>query len=366
MGSTVGSILQTVGQTGNEVGAANEANINQSHQFMMDYLANQARSRGLDIAQTGQQNALSIARGQQSIEQQRLDQSKWQLMPGYDRVPDPDNPTKTLYRHTFVSPITKQKTYFDMDQPPPNSPEYNMNTFKFMRDQAKENNIDLPINTLLSISGMKVDTPSDINNKYQTYWQQLNNEASKDPAAKASLNKNFPGGYIDFFTQMIKGEHVGFSKEEWDNYVMNNHLTQQGNQPTNPYNKMYEDSLVKSQTAYEKMFKDANDSINKLGAIGSFTQPDVYKSAISSRDEALNNLNQTKDALSKFRTSNSTPSTPAAATPPSQTSVTNPPMAQDVALSHGATGRAKAKADGNWYWHDAKGDIIGPAPAGGQ
>lgn len=357
MGSTIGSVLQGVGQTGNEAAAGDIAATRQSHEFMMDYLANQARSRGLDISQSlGQQNI--------DLEKQRLAQSRWQLLPGYSPIPDPDKPGNTLYRHTFVDPITKQQTYFDTDNPPPGSPQYQMNTFKFMRDNAKKEGIDLPINTLLSISGMKTDNQSDINNKYQTYWQQLQTAANADPAAKASLNKEYPGGYVDFFTKMIKGEHIGFSTADWNQYVMNNGLTKAGNQPNQVMDKMYEDTLVKSQQVYQKQLDDANKVIATMGVTGRVFNSEAYANIVSSRDQALNNLNDVKDKLQQFRSRSATPPEPGPSVN-TQPSITNPPMAQDIAIAHGATGRAKA-GDGNWYWHDASGNVIGPAPAGAQ
>lgn len=356
MGSTLGSILQSVGQTGNEAAAGDIAAQRQSHEFTMDYLANQARNRGLDIQENlGQQNI--------DLEKQRLAQSRWQLLPGYNAIPDPNNPGNTLYRHTFVDPITKQQTFFDTQNPPPGSPQYNMNTFKFMRDNAKKEGIDLPINTLLSISGMKVDTPADVNNKYQTYWQQLTNEASKDPVAKAALNKDYPGGYVDFFNQMIKGEHLGFSNEDWIKYVMGNGLTKAGNQPVNQMDLMYERTLTQSQGYYQKAIADNTKVLQAMGISGKFLNPSAYQATLDNITTAQQNLNDVNTQLQQFRSRSATPPEPG----PSvnvHPAATNPPMAQDVAVGLGATHIAKNPADGNWYWTNDDGSkLIGPAPA---
>src|SRR5258708_5844816 len=370
MGSLTGSILQGIGKTGNEVATGDIAATNQSHQFMMDYLANQARSRGLDIESARQQSSATLGQSQLDIEKQRLQQSRWQLMPGYSKIPSPDDPSKTQYRHTFMDPITKQQTFYDSDQPPPGSPEYNMQSFKFMRDNAKkELGVDLPINTLLSISGMKVDTPSDINNKYQTYWGQLQDAAKSDPAAKAAMNKSFPGGYVDFFNQIIKGEHVGFSREEWEQYVMGNHLNQQANQQSNPADIAFEKSLSQAQTTYERMFSNADKQVQAFGLMGKTFNPTAYQAAVDARDTALQNLNDAKTKLTDFRSQRTTPPEPGPpVTPPP---FANPPVGHpgtmDAARATklGSTAVAKG-SDGNWYYHDAKGNIIGPAPPPGQ
>src|ERR1700752_550605 len=140
MGSTLGSALQSIGQTGNEVGSADINNQLIQHQFKMDYLANQARQRGLDISQLGQQQAFQLGQGQQDIERQRLAQSRWQMIPGYTRVPHPDDPTKPQYKYTFIDRITNQTVDHYSDEPPAGSPEYVMNSYNWIDKEAKKAN----------------------------------------------------------------------------------------------------------------------------------------------------------------------------------------------------------------------------------
>src|ERR1700722_15757074 len=180
MGSLTGSILQGIGQTGNEAAAGDIAAQNQSHQFLMDYLARQNQSRGLDISQAAQQSSANLGQQELDLRKQQLAQSRWQIMPGYTKIPSPDDPSKTLFRTTLLDPITKQQTYYDTDQPPVGSPEHIMQGYNAADQFAKKAGITLSPSQKLAFGGMKSDTLEDINQKTANLYDMI----AADPDGK--------------------------------------------------------------------------------------------------------------------------------------------------------------------------------------
>lgn len=291
MGSTLGSILQTAGQTGNEIGAAKEANINQSHQFMMDYLANQARSRGLDIMQSGQEQTGRIAASQQDIDRQRLQQSRWQMTPGYTKIPHPDDPSKSLYRYTFFDPITKQQVHTDLDTPPVDSPEYKLNSFQDLRDKVKSTGLNIPDSTLMNIAFGKADTPNDINTKYTSLYNQM----MSAPDGPAYMRKNYPGGLAEFVMNNVKADQKAssglLSRQEQLDWLSNNPGRTISGQTVIPQadNALLK-SLKASEDNYTKIIKEADDNIAKAGITGSVFNTRAYAEAIKTKVDAAAKL----------------------------------------------------------------------------
>lgn len=357
MGSTLGSILQTVGQTGNEVGAANEANINQSHQFMMDYLANQARSRGLDIAQTGQQNTLNIAQQDVNLRKQQLEQSRWQVMPGYTRIPHPDDPTKTLFRTTLLDPVNNQRRFYDTDQPPVGSPEYIMQGYNYADKISKSAGIPLSPIQKLAFGGMKADTIADKNQQYSSLYDMM----AGDPEGLRYLKANYPGGRGQFIDQHVKAGEAGYAKEDQIAMIrdfVNSGKTTTGNIPVNQGDKALLTSYNQSLTAYTKQLSDAEKVVSGM-SYSRFLNPDTYSAAVQTRDTAKARLDEVKDKITALtatmtagQAAPSTPSTPSTPAPAYQ----NPPVphpeadkAQSKALALGLTHK----------WTDKNGNIIG-------
>lgn len=351
MGSSVMSALQGIGQTGNEIGTGAINAQQQSHQFLMDYLARQAQTRQLNLEQSGQEQAGRIATGQQDIEKQRLQQSRWQLMPGYTKIPHPDNPSQTLYRHTFMDPITKQQTFYDADQPPPGSPEYIMNSFNYLTKQAKDLNLDIPISARLNAAGMKVDTEVDKNLKYRAYWDQMQAAAKDDPAAMAMIKKSYPGGFADYLDKNVKDTEAGFSKQQQIDFMRD--LVASGKTTTGASVIPQADnalikSLTQSQTAYEKQLADSMKDIHDLGMMGEVFNTAPYQAAVKSRDDAITKLSEVKGRLADVNARVSGPQA-TQPLPPPPTHI-NPPVPHpaDGQTATGPNGHKIIVKGGQW------------------
>lgn len=379
MGSTIGSVLQGIGQTGNDVGAADVNNLQLQHQFTMDYLARQNASRGLDLTEQGQNNQLKLGLGAQEIEKQRLAQSRWQLLPGYQRMQSPDDPSKTIYRYTHVDPITQQQVYTDLDTPPPDSPEYKLKSFQDLK--AKVDKIPgayIPGSTLMSIAFGRAETPNDINIKYSSLY----NELLSSPGGPDYLAKTAPGGLAQFVMDNVKADQKASSgfltKQEELDWINNNPGRTLNGQSVIPQSdKLYEASLTQSQKAYETQLKTASDKLKDLGYIGMHTRPDEYAAAINSRDDATKNIADIKTRLGALNSRTapptkpinintnppnfSNPSTPQPANPSGLPIIASTDFAG--ALKLGATHLAPGKS-GTMYWTDDQGNKKGIALIG--
>jgi hypothetical protein len=321
MGSTLGSALQSIGQTGNEVSSADINNQLLQHQFTMDYLANQARQRGLDISQLGQEHAFQLGQSAQDIEKQRLEQSRWQLIPGYQRLPNPDKPGQSIYRYTHVDPITKQQVFTDLDTAPVDSPEYKLQSFQDLKGKVAKSGAIIPDSTLMSIAFGKADNINDINNKYSSLYNQLvaTNEG------KAYLNKQYPGGLAQFVMENVKADQKASSgfltKAEQLQWLTDNPGRTISGQSVIPQaDKIHEDNLTKSLGVYQKMQDDANKIIEGMGVIGRTVNPSAYAAAVSARDRATQGLEDTNSQLMQLRSQQAITNAE-----PSPVNVTNPP-----------------------------------------
>lgn len=283
MGSTIGSALQTIGQTGNEVASGDIANQQQQHQFQMDYLARQNASRALDLEQSGQANQLKIAQGTQDIEKQRLAQSRWQLLPGYQEVPDPGgDPDKTVWRSTFIDPITNQRTTYDSPTPPPDSAAYKFRQYGAIKSSMQKYGLNMPASEMLRMAfGQAPSNEQEQTQGFMNMWDTL----GSNPTDLAQRNKMFPGGVVDFVTKMKRG----VPGETLDMYKQNvqNGLTETGNNRTmNQYDKAHFETLNTSLKVWNDAKTKAMETLQKYGAVGEYTTPEAYAAAQTSYNTA--------------------------------------------------------------------------------
>lgn len=255
------SALQGIGQTGNEIGTGAINAQQQSHQFLMDYLARQAQTRQLNLEQSGQEQVGKIAAGQQDIERQRIAQSRWQLMPGFSRVPHPDDPTKSQFKWTFMDPVTGQERYHIQDEAPPGTPEYAMNSFKVMKDQVTKAGLNIPDSTLFNLASGKVDTETDKQAKNSNLWDLMQKDAATNPAGAAILRKKYPGGRLDFLDQMNELD-VGKSGYEHLKAIMNG-IPWSGQPAVNTQDDKLEKDLLAARKQYNDTFTKADANIEK-------------------------------------------------------------------------------------------------------
>jgi len=136
MGSTLGSALQSIGQTGNEVATGDINATLQRHQFTMDYLANQARNRQIDVEQqrANQESqianaSLNLQRQQQLIEQDRYER-QGMVYAGTTRDANGN------YNRVYQNPQTKQGVSipYQSGEVPIDSPEGRIKASQLLQD----------------------------------------------------------------------------------------------------------------------------------------------------------------------------------------------------------------------------------------
>ena len=149
MGGFAQALTSGIGETGEAVGKAVQQNTeqgmqqaDQEHKFTMDYLANQARNRQMDIATQGQTNEYNTQQAQLGIQRDALKAQGWHDL-GPQRIVGTDG--SVTWKHQFQNLATGAGMSIDI-QPPLDSFEsqkdkYNQlmksdSGYKFTKEQA--------------------------------------------------------------------------------------------------------------------------------------------------------------------------------------------------------------------------------------
>lgn len=191
MGGWTQAITSGIGEGANDVAKGAIANTEQMHQFTMDYLARQAQSRQLDIAQAGQQQAYKIASSAQAIQRQTMEQAGW-VNSGVS-LKQPDG----TYNITFNKPGTGETQVFKQSYPPADSFEGQSLRYDQLKDRYPDMPEDLRSHIAFGASGIEANNPVD------TFKRVLG--IVTDPKNKNWLPKGSPYAVATDLHQMITG-----------------------------------------------------------------------------------------------------------------------------------------------------------------
>lgn len=183
------AVAAGLGGAGEDLSKGVEANVNQNHQFLMDYLSRQNSNRQLDLQQQQQANTQKYQKSMIDLQHESMEDA------GYQNVGASKDKDGNWVR-TFVNPRTKQTHDFKLSGPPPDSFEFQNSLYQQLKTEHPEWSDDLATSLAFKAPYANRADPA-------SYWTGLYNQASQHPEY---LKKGETArGFADRMMELYKG-----------------------------------------------------------------------------------------------------------------------------------------------------------------
>ena len=286
MGGWSQAITSGIGEGANDVAKGAIANTEQMHQFQMDYLANQARNRQLDIQSQGQQlqaqteragqaNQLTIAKGSQDIQRQAMEDAGYTYA-GHTRNDDGS------YQYLYNNPRLGKQVSFQSTAPPMDSYEYANNVFS----QIQRDHPDIPKDVAMQYAFKTPMAVRDPSAMFQNYYQEAINHP--EYLKKGESPRDFAQNMTSMpYSAEVRAMNGGFYNESALGALNKDEMA------------LYQSTIAKRQQAIDSQYQAILSKIPPPGMLEGVTGVHAagVQSASQWREVQEQMLNQQSEAL---------------------------------------------------------------------